>query len=101
MTTWLESLVFNLKLTKPSEYGEPILLGMENFACKVYWFQGSSVVYRKQKVPNEYFKRCTHELAVTDRLEILVLSLTVAHKILLLSLHCYCQGSAIFGSCLQ
>ena len=25
--------------------GRPILLGMENFTCEVYWFQNSAVVY--------------------------------------------------------
>ena len=54
MTTWLESLVFKLEPMKPSEIGKPILLGMENFACEVYWFQNLAVVYRKQKVPKEY-----------------------------------------------
>ena len=45
VTPWLESLVFLLEPTKPSEIGRPILLGMENFACEVYWFQNSAVVY--------------------------------------------------------
>ena len=44
VTTWLESLVFRLEPTKPSEIGRPILLGMENFACKVYWFQNPAAV---------------------------------------------------------
>ena len=39
VTTWLESLVFTLEPTKPSKNGRPILFGIENFACKVYWFQ--------------------------------------------------------------
>ena len=54
VTTWFESLVFKLKPTKPSEIGRLILLGMENLACEVYWFQNSAVVYWKQKVPKEY-----------------------------------------------
>ena len=45
VTTWLESLVFKFEPTKPSEIGRPILLGMQNFACKVYSFQNSAVVY--------------------------------------------------------
>ena len=45
VTTRLESLVFKLEPTKPSEIGRPILLGMESFACEVYWFQNSAVVY--------------------------------------------------------
>ena len=45
---------FKLEPTKPSEIGRLILLGMENFACEVCWFQNSAVVYWKQKVPKEY-----------------------------------------------
>ena len=52
VTTWLESLIFKLEPTKPSKYCK--LLGMENFACKVYWFQNSAAVYWRQKVPKEY-----------------------------------------------
>ena len=42
-----------LEPTKPNEIGRPILLEMGNFACEVYWFQNSAVVYRKQKVPKK------------------------------------------------
>ena len=45
VTTWLESLVFKLEPTNPSEIGRLVLLRMENFACEVYWFQNSAVVY--------------------------------------------------------
>ena len=32
----------------------PNFLGMENFSCKVYWFQYSAVVCQKQRAPKEY-----------------------------------------------
>ena len=41
----VESLVFKFEPTKPSEIDRLILLGMENFACEVYWFQNSAVFY--------------------------------------------------------
>ena len=43
-TNSAQSLVFKLKPTKASENGRPILLGIEDFVCKVYWFQNSAVV---------------------------------------------------------
>ena len=43
-----------LEPTEPSEIGWPILLGLQNFACKDYWIQNSAVVYRKQWVPKKY-----------------------------------------------
>ena len=45
----------------------PFILGMENFACKVFYFQNSAAVYRKQKVPNAPLNRIWNILVWPSR----------------------------------